>query len=632
MADYKEILRHYWGYDSFRGIQEKIISSIESGKDTLGLMPTGGGKSITFQVPALAHKGTCLVISPLIALMKDQVDGLRDRGIQAYALYSGQSHGEVMKILENCILGDIRLLYVSPERLKSELFLSKLKRMRISFITVDEAHCISQWGYDFRPDYLKIAEIRKLLPNIPVLALTATATPKVVEDIQDKLEFREKNVFSMSFMRQNLSYIVRRTDNKKEEMTHILNKVAGSAIVYVRSRGRAKELADYLVENAINASFYHAGLDTATREKRQEEWQSGEKRVIVATNAFGMGIDKTDVRMVIHYDSPSNLEAYFQEAGRAGRDGEKSYAVLLFSGGDDTRLRKRIEDTYPPKEFIRDVYDHLAYFFEIGINSGRGHVFELSLEKFCMVYKYFPIRVDAALHILKNAGYIDYEPMPDTRSRLKFILSRDELYYLKESSEEESRVTTTLLRRYSGLFTDYRYIDESVIASDTCLTRDQIYMTLRSLHKRRIVDFQPRKNIPYIKYNIDRIDGKDIVLSKDIYDNLKSEFSTRIESMILYLRNDYICRSQQLLGYFGEYNAHECGMCDICISSDSNFCSEDLLYPAKEAILNLLSDNEKHSIVELKTLLFDEVLVKAALQYLIYEEYIYIDGIYIFKN
>ena len=310
MADYKEILRHYWGYDSFRGIQEKIISSIESGKDTLGLMPTGGGKSITFQVPALAHKGTCLVISPLIALMKDQVDGLRDRGIQAYALYSGQSHGEVMKILENCILGDIRLLYVSPERLKSELFLSKLKRMRISFITVDEAHCISQWGYDFRPDYLKIAEIRKLLPNIPVLALTATATPKVVEDIQDKLEFREKNVFSMSFMRQNLSYIVRRTDNKKEEMTHILNKVAGSAIVYVRSRGRAKELADYLVENAINASFYHAGLDTATREKRQEEWQSGEKRVIVATNAFGMGIDKTDVRMVIHYDSPSNLEAY----------------------------------------------------------------------------------------------------------------------------------------------------------------------------------------------------------------------------------------------------------------------------------------------------------------------------------
>ena len=432
MAEARAILRQYWGYDDFRGIQRDIIDSICSGRDTLGLMPTGGGKSITFQVPALMKEGVCIVVTPLIALMKDQVSHLRQKGILAAAIYSGMSRAEIITVLENAVFGGVKLLYVSPERLFSELFMVKLRHIKVSFITVDEAHCISQWGYDFRPSYLKIAEIRKQKPEAPVLALTATATPEVVADIQRQLGFSTPNVYQMSFSRANLAYIVRRTPDKGEELTHILRSVAGSAIVYVRSRKRTRDTAQYLNQQGISATFYHAGLEPSTKDERQQQWQRDEVRVMVATNAFGMGIDKPDVRLVIHIDCPDSPEAYFQEAGRAGRDGGRSWAVLLYNDSDGRKLRKRIADTYPEKDFIRQVYDQLAYFFTVGVGSGCGRTFEFDIEKFCRAYKHFPVQTDSALHILARSGYIDYETDPDSRPRLHFLLARNELNRLNE--------------------------------------------------------------------------------------------------------------------------------------------------------------------------------------------------------
>ena len=379
---YLGILRREWGYKDFRGIQSEIIESIADGRDTLGLMPTGGGKSITFQVPALAEEGVCIVVTPLIALMKDQVEHLRHRGIAAAAIYSGMTRREIITSLENCILGDIKLLYISPERIASDLFQTKLRRINVSFITVDEAHCISQWGYDFRPSYLHIADIRRMKPQAPVLALTATATPQVIDDIQEKLGFRQKNVFKMSFERKNLAYIVRKTEDKLGQTVHILSCVKGSAIVYVRSRKRAAELCRYLEEKNQNATFYHAGLEHSVKDEHQKAWHDDQKRIMVATNAFGMGIDKPDVRIVIHYDCPSSIEAYFQEAGRAGRDGAKAYAVLLYNDSDQRKLKKRIADEFPEKQTIRDIYDQLAYFYQIGIGSGQGHTFAFDIDKF----------------------------------------------------------------------------------------------------------------------------------------------------------------------------------------------------------------------------------------------------------
>ena len=420
MDKYQEILRQYWGYDDFRGIQREIIESIGSGKDTLGLMPTGGGKSITFQVPALLKGGVCLVVTPLIALMKDQVAHLRRRGILASAIYTGMTHEEIVTTLNNAVFGGVNILYVSPERLSSPLFLAKLNYMNVSFITVDEAHCISQWGYDFRPSYLRIADIRKVLPGIPVLALTATATPQVVNDIQDKLGFAEKNVFSMSFERKNLAYIVRNAPDKFTELTNILQTVQGSAIVYVRSRKRAKETAELLSASGIAATFYHAGLDPTVKDARQKAWHDDKTRVMVATNAFGMGIDKADVRLVIHIDCPDSPEAYFQEAGRAGRDGQKAYAVLLYNSSDKRKLAKRVSDTFPEKEYVREVYDHLADFFQMGVGYGEGTTLEFDIDKFCRAFKHFPIQVDAALKILQRAGYLIYDTDPDNSPRLRF--------------------------------------------------------------------------------------------------------------------------------------------------------------------------------------------------------------------
>ena len=560
------ILKQYWGYDRFRGIQEDIIDSISKNKDTLGLMPTGGGKSITFQVPALAKEGMCLVITPLIALMKDQVQNLKKRGIKALAIYSGMSRQDIIITLENCIFGNYKFLYISPERLDTEIFRTKLRKMHISMITVDESHCISQWGYDFRPAYLKIAEIRELLPDVPVLALTATATPEVVKDIQARLHFRHKNVFRMSFERNNLAYIVRKTENKTAELLHILRSMPGSAIVYVRNRRRTKEITELLNNEHITADFYHAGLDDATKDIRQHRWQSGESRVMVATNAFGMGIDKPDVRIVIHMDLPDSIEAYFQEAGRAGRDGQKAYAVILYAKSDKTTLHKRIPDTFPEKEYIRDVYEHLQYYYQMAMGDGLDCVREFNIEDFCRKFKYFPVPVDSALRILTQAGYLEYTAEQDSTSRILFTIRRDELYRLREMGEDMDRLIQAVLRSYTGVFTDYTYINEDSLAIRTELTRRQIYEMLVHLAKLRIVSYIPHKKTPYIIYTRERVEAQRIHISPEVYEHRKARYETRINAMLDYVTNDTVCRSRMLLDYFGERNEHNCGQCDTCIS------------------------------------------------------------------
>ena len=560
------ILKQYWGYDRFRGIQEDIIDSISKNKDTLGLMPTGGGKSITFQVPALAKEGMCLVITPLIALMKDQVQNLKKRGIKALAIYSGMSRQDIIITLENCIFGNYQFLYISPERLDTEIFRTKLRKMHISMITVDESPCISQWGYDFRPAYLKIAEIRELLPGVPVLALTATATPEVVKDIQARLHFRHKNVFRMSFERNNLAYIVRKTENKTAELLHILRSMPGSAIVYVRNRRRTKEITELLNNEHITADFYHAGLDDATKDIRQHRWQSGESRVMVATNAFGMGIDKPDVRIVIHMDLPDSIEAYFQEAGRAGRDGQKAYAVILYAKSDKTTLHKRIPDTFPEKEYIRDVYEHLQYYYQMAMGDGLDCVREFNIEDFCRKFKYFPVPVDSALRILTQAGYLEYTAEQDSTSRILFTIRRDELYRLREMGEDMDRLIQAVLRSYTGVFTDYTYINEDSLAIRTGLTRRQIYEMLVHLAKLRIVSYIPHKKTPYIIYTRERVEAQRIHISPEVYEHRKARYETRINAMLDYVTNDTVCRSRMLLDYFGERNEHNCGQCDTCIS------------------------------------------------------------------
>ena len=621
--NYRQILRQYWGYDDFRGIQREIIESIGSGHDTLGLMPTGGGKSITFQVPALAKEGTCIVITPLIALMKDQVANLRRRGIRAAAIYSGLTREEIIITLENCIFGDIRFLYVSPERLSSDLFQTKLRHMKVSFITVDEAHCISQWGYDFRPSYLEIAKIRQLLPGVPVLALTATATPTVVDDIQDRLSFAEKRVFRMSFERENLAYIVRRAEDKQKELIHILRSLKGSAIVYARSRRRTKEMADMIQQAGITATFYHAGLDSVVKDERQKAWQDDQVRVMVATNAFGMGIDKPDVRLVIHIDCPDSIEAYFQEAGRAGRDGLKAYAVLLYNNGDQRKLEKRIADTFPEKDFIRNVYEHLAYFYQIGVGSGYGHTFEFNIDKFCHAFRHFPIQVDAALKILTRAGYIEYTEEQDNQARVMFTISRNDLYRLENTTPNEEKVITTLLRNYGGLFTDYNYIDESFLASQCGLQPHEVYMILKGLGQRHILHFIPQKKTPYIRYTQRREDKEQIQLMPIVYEERKQQFRERIHAMTNYATCDNVCRSRYLLRYFGEDNGHDCHQCDVCLSHRSEgMVSEPALNTAMEQILQLLSDKKPHHITELRDIQLPTTELDAALDYLLKEELI----------
>ena len=594
-----QILHDNWGYDQFRGIQRDIIDSILAKHDTLGLMPTGGGKSITFQVPALAQQGVCLVITPLVALMKDQVLHLRQKGIKAAAIYSSMSRDEIITTLENAIFGGVKLLYVSPERLSSEIFLKKLKHIEISFITVDEAHCISQWGYDFRPSYLSIADIRSVKPEAPILALTATATPSVVDDIQDKLGFKEHNVFRMSFERKNLAYIVRKVSDKEGEMVHILQSIKGSAIIYVRSRKKSKDIARLLCSNKISATYYHAGLDSTQRDSRQQEWQKGEKRVMVATNAFGMGTDKPDVRLVLHMECPDSIEAYFQEAGRAGRDGLKAYAVMLYNDLDRARLKHRVSENFPEKDFIRQVYEHLAYYYQIGMGSGFGHRFEFDIEKFCITFKHFPIQTNAALHILTKAGYINYEEEAENRAQVKMLLQRDELYRLDSLNEQETSVITALLRDYGGLFADFCYINEGLVALHSGLTSPQVYDILKKLNERRILKFIPQKKIPHITYTQRREEMERLVFRPEIYEHRKEKFVERMEAIVNYVTNDDICRSKQLLLYFGEKQSHDCMQCDVCIAHNKPAITPEQQKTIAQHIMQILADGKMHSPIEL---------------------------------
>lgn len=584
-----QILKAVWNYDEFRPLQEDIIKSVLEGNDTLGLMPTGGGKSLTFQVPALAMKGICIVVTPLISLMKDQVLTLKGKGILATAIYSGMSHKDIVRELDNCILGDYKFLYVSPERLSTDLFLTKAKQLKVSMIAVDESHCISQWGYDFRPSYLKIADIRELLPDPPVLALTATATPDVVEDIQQQLHFNpSKQVFKKSFMRENLAYVVRYSDDKEQMMLNILEKVPGSSVVYVRNRKKTKEIAEFLNQNGIIADYYHAGISDEDKDERQIAWKMGKCRVIVATNAFGMGIDKPDVRTVIHLDMPDSLEAYFQEAGRAGRDGEKAYAVLIYSNADTTKLKKRIPDTYPDKEFIANVYNSMCNYFQIAEGEGEGYTGVFEIGKFCTIYKYNINQTHSALQLIQQAGYITLDEDPEARSRVIFSVTRDELYDIK-TTEQEDMVMHALMRNYSGLFSDYVYIDENLIAKATGMTRDRVYEILSELRRNGALNYIPLKKEPRITLTRGRVDKKYFSLGNNVYEKRREQYIKRISSAINYATDRTLCRSKMLLSYFGEYDSKDCGCCDNCLAKKKRPVTEDLFEQIHQMIKTLLS-------------------------------------------
>ena len=628
MSKYQDILKRYWGYDDFRGIQRDIIESIGAGHDTLGLMPTGGGKSITFQVPALAKEGVCIVITPLIALMKDQVHHLRQLDIQAAAIYSGMQHDDVMRTLENCILGNTKILYVSPERLGSSLFQTKLRHMQVSFITVDEAHCISQWGYDFRPSYLEIANIRNIHPDVPVLALTATATPQVVDDICTKLsqpltansQQLAFAVFRMSFERKNLAYLVQNAPDKYGELLRLLDGTPGSAIVYVHSRRHAREIAEHLSDAGLSATFYHAGLDHADKDRRQRDWQHDRTRIMVATNAFGMGIDKPDVRLVIHYDSPDSLEAYFQEAGRAGRDGLPARAILLFNGSDNGKLSKRVDDTFPPREYIKEVYEHLAYYYQIATGDGYGVNREFNIEEFCLRFHHFPVRVHSALQILMRAGYLDYDEEADNEARVHFLVSRDELYRLEQVTPVEERVIVALLRNYGGLFADYGYIDESIVAQQAGLPQPVVYDILKALSLRHLISFIPRKQVPYIRYLQRREDKEHIQLPRAIYEDRLEQYRKRIQAMSNYAQATDRCRSRMLLEYFGEETHKNCGQCDVCLREQGQLVTPADQHDASQQILAMLSDRQRHHITELYRLQLPAEALNAALKVLMENE------------
>lgn len=557
------------------------MKSIGAGHDTLGLMPTGGGKSIAFQVPALAQQGVCIVITPLIALMKDQVEHLRDKGILASAIYSGMTRQEINQVLDNAIYGGVKFLYVSPERLSSNLFIEKLRYMKVCFIAVDEAHCISQWGYDFRPSYIRIAQIRELLPDVPVLALTATATPLVVDDIMDKLRFREKRVFKMSFRRENLIYVVRKTADKNNELLHILRSFPGSAIVYARSRKGVSEISDYLVENGVVATFYHAGLGIVEKENRQHDWMDNRVRVMVATNAFGMGIDKADVRLVIHMDCPDSLEAYFQEAGRGGRDGKRSYAVLLYNASDRKKLSKHVLSAFPEKDYIRKVYDDLAYFFQLAVDDGLGARYEFDIDRFCRVFHHYPDRLIGALNVLQRAEYIEFQVDSDSKTRCRILIERDALYDVKGLSRTDDLVLTALMRTYTGLFSDYAFIDELFIAESLFMSKAMVKEALKSLSHRHILQYIPGRKVPVVYYTHHRVESDRLIITKDVYDVLQERLKERVDAVFNYAEPDDKCRSSVLLNYFGEVSETDCGLCDVCRGHKQQGVSDEVTH--KEA-------------------------------------------------
>ena len=556
-------------------------------------MPTGGGKSITFQVPALAMEGICIVVTPLIALMKDQVDNLRRLGIKATAVYSGRQ--EIIAQLENCIFGDYKFLYVSPERLGTDIFKSKLQAMNVCLLVIDESHCISQWGYDFRPSYLSIADIREELPGVPVLALTATATPEVVNDIQERLHFREKNVFRKSFVRKNLSYIVRQTEDKINSLIYILGKVPGTAIVYVRNRKRTKEIAVLLQQAGISADFFHAGLNRDDKNLRQSRWKNNECRVIVSTNAFGMGIDKPDVRLVVHMDMPGSLEEYYQEAGRAGRDEQRAYAVALCSNIDCTKLKKRLADEFPDRDFISRVYDALGNYYQIAMGFGLDTVHDFSLVDFCTAYKFSHLQAHHALKILELAGYIEYTEEQENASRLVFTATRDELYKYLHKDKKTDEVIQTILRSYTGLFSDYVYINEGLISTRTGLSQQEIYEVLVGLSKYRIVNYIPHKKTPLIIYTRTREEIKYLSIPRSAYEERKERFESRINRVMEYINENRICRSRMLISYFGEKGTSDCGCCDVCLAKNDSGLNNHTFNTIRDALQKALTDGPQEA-------------------------------------
>lgn len=578
---YREVLHNYFGYNDFRPLQEEIICSIGAGHDTLALMPTGGGKSLCFQVPALAQEGLCLVVTPLVALMKDQVENLRRREVKAVAVYTGMTHQEIQAALAACQFGDYKFLYVSPERLESTAFRQRLVQLPVSMIAVDEAHCISQWGYDFRPSYLRIAQIRQILrqsspdgTDVPILALTATATPDVIDDIQDKLEFREHRVFRKSFLRSNLSYVVRQTDNKPLQLLRILHNVPGSSVVYVRNRKRTKEISDFLNEQGISATYYHAGLGNQEKDLRQRLWKNygttGESvRCMVATNAFGMGIDKPDVRTVIHMDLPDTLEAYFQEAGRAGRDGKQAYAVLLYHKDDPAKLRKRVADNYPERTFIKRVYEALGDYFEVALGYGLDHTFVFPFEQFC-AEKHLPLLpAFSAIQILSQAGYLAYTDETETSPRVHILCSRDDLYK-EQLTDKQDAVVHYLLRHCEGIFSDPVYINESCMADELHIPVRRLNQELIAMAQQRVLQYIPRRKTPYITFTHEREILERLNIPASVYEKRLENYTSKLNAMLEYARQTQFCRSQLLLSYFGENDAEPCGQCDVCRSKQQS--------------------------------------------------------------
>ncbi len=570
MSKYRQILTQYWGYPNFRPLQEDIIKSLaDDKKDVLGLFPTGGGKSIIFQVPAMASEGFCLVITPLIALMKDQVENLLAKEISAAAVYSGMSKGEIDIILNNAVYKAYKFLYVSPERLTTEIFLTRLPDMQINYVAVDEAHCISQWGYDFRPSYLNIANIRKFIPDVPFVALTATATPRVAEDIQNKLLFKEHNVFQKSFERKNLTYIVREVEDKPRYLLKILTKEQGSGIVYVRSRKKTFETAKYLVEKGISADYFHAGIDAKHKDIKQKNWKTGKTRIIVATNAFGMGIDKSDVRIVVHTDLPDSPEAYFQEAGRAGRDGKRAYAVLLYHKSDRLNFEKRMRLEFPEIEKIKEVYSSICNYYEIPEGAGKGLIKSFRIRDFASKFKKSIQIVYSSLKILKNEAYLDFTEDDFTPSKVHFTINREELYKYQVANQKFDNFIKLILRMYTGLFSSYSAIDEEQIAKKAHTSPEVVYDYLKKLSEQGIIKYIPQRKVPFIIFMSERLSANNLRISKEHYDLRKKRYEKRGKAVLAYAENKERCRSQILLSYFGEDDAPKCGECDVCRRRDS---------------------------------------------------------------
>lgn len=590
-----QILKQHWGYDQFRPLQEDIILSVMENRDTMALLPTGGGKSICFQVPALAKEGLCIVISPLIALMKDQVMNLKKRGVKAAAIFSGMPQEKIRIAIDNCLFDkEMKFLYVSPERLKTDLFRVNLKRMNISMIAVDEAHCISQWGYDFRPPYLEIAEIRQFFPEVPVLALTATATPEVVKDIQEKLKFKKENVFQKSFLRDNLTYYVVKEQDKQGRMLRIMQRYAGTGIVYVRNRRKTRETAEFLQRNGISADFYHAGLSGEERDRKQQEWMDGKTRVIVSTNAFGMGIDKPDVRFVIHIDIPDTLEGYFQEAGRGGRDLKPSIAVLLYDDSDLRDLQRNFNSSFPPLEFIQQVYKTLCNDLYIPIGSGENESYPIDLAEFAKKHQWNPVEVYNSVKLMEKTGAILLEDDKYVPPQLMIPLSREDFDQLqkRESYQKEETFVQLILRSYSGVFSRYVTIDEEELARRAGCTRRQVVAKLHQLHDLGYVDYQPGTSLPQLLFVRPRVEEKRLFYDRKVYTQRKAVAAKRLESVQHYVTTDSTCRSRLLLAYFGETESPVCGKCDVCLKKAKEQFTKEEFLQISEAVLSIYDECE----------------------------------------